>query len=192
MSRRELISKLFFQPWKKILWGVVTAIGLYDLFVSQFVVSAIQDKYPNLAEILNMLSLPWWAWMIIWLLLIIGFMFEDAYQIIRSYNSEPVLAKLGTLRKVGITLWHEGKTLLSEESVNRWWEKHLAWREECAQTIEPIDVSLANYMRVLGTGKGQIPRQGISDEHKHKIRMQSAWNNRLDEIIARLREKNRK
>ena len=188
MSRRELLGELLFQPWKKAVVFIVTVIGLFDLAISQGVVTVDQGKYQNLADILDRLSLPWWAWMIIWLASIIVLMFVGAYQMINRYNERPELLMLIQLRKQGITLWHEGKTKLSEETVEDWWEEHLAWREDCAQTIERVNASLAGEMRTLGTGNGIAWHQGISKGHNKKIWMQSAWNIRLDEIINKLRE----
>ena len=187
MSRWELLRELLSQPWKKVVIFIVTVIGLYDLVISQFIVTHAQSNYPNVADILDRLSLPWWAWVIIWLVSIIVLMFVGAYQIIKRYDERPELLKLSQLRKQGIDLWHEGKTKLSEDTVEGWWEKHLAWREECAQAIERVNASLAGEMRTLGTGPGIAWHQGISKDHNKKIWMQSAWNIRLDEIINKLR-----
>lgn len=85
-------------------------------------------------------------------------------------------------------MWHKGRSLLSEETVNIWWSEHLKWREECALIIEKVDDSLAGKMRHLGTEKSVTHVTGISPDHNHKVGMQSAWNNRLDWIIDELRK----
>lgn len=188
-KRWQALSMLFVQPWKKNITFLIALVSLYDLFVSQFVISSIQDDYPNVAEIMSLVSVSWYWWVIIFLSVTIIFMFEGAYRLFRFQDIAQILTKLVVYRENGVKLWHEGKSLLSEKSVEAWWNRHLEWKEECAQIIEEVDQSLAGDMRILGTGQGFEWKRGISGNHNHKVWMQSAWNNRLDEIIEKLRER---
>jgi len=102
-----------------------------------------------------------------------------------------VLGELSQKRAEGVSLWHEGRGLLSQKTVDAWWQEHLQWREESAQIIEKADVDLAGKMRTLKTEDGVKHNKGISPDHNHKVWMQSAWNNRLDWITDELRKEKR-
>lgn len=172
---------------KRIFVFVWIGFGAYDLVVSQFIIPNIQDKFPNTAEVFTKIDPPWWGTLLVLLLMLMIFIFEGSYRFHELSDVEKALAKLGEFRRLGVQLWHEGKTKLSPETVEDWWGRHLEWREECASLIEQVDPELASEMRTLGIGTGLRFNNGISKDHNHKIWMQSAWNNRLEEIMGKLR-----
>lgn len=186
MRRLRYLKKLFFRPVFSWIGFIITILGAYDLFISQFVQREIQDKFPIISDLFIRLGLPWYTWVIILLMFFLFVFFESGYKLL---DQNPVLYELSLLREEGITLWHAGARCMTQESVNKWWEQHLLWRERCAKVIEKMDQSLAGEMRTLGTDTGFRFNNGISEDHNHKVWMQSAWNNRLKEIIKEIRNK---
>jgi hypothetical protein len=189
MRRLSYLSKLFSHPLTRWISVIISIIGIYDLFISQFVKRQIQDEYPIIADYLSRIGWPWYFWVILLLTIFLVIVFESGYAITKQYDTQPELIELSALREEGVTLWHQGMQCISQDSVDKWWEKHLDWKKRCVQVVERVDPSLAGDIRTLGTGQGVIYNGGISQEHNHKVWMQSAWNNRLDEVIAEIRRR---
>ena len=190
MGRRAYFSKLFSHPLAKWVSGILTIIGLYDLVISQFVIREYQDEYPIVADYLYRLGWPWYVWAVLMLAVLLVVVFEGSYSLIKRYETRPELKELNALREEGVSLWSEGMRCMTQDSVDKWWIKHLDWRECCAQALERVDPSLAGNIRTLGTEQGAVYSNGISPDHNHKVRMQSAWNNRLEKTIAEIRRRN--
>jgi hypothetical protein len=189
MGRRAYFSKLFSHPLTKLVSGIIAIIGLYDLVISQFVIRQYQDEYPIVADYLYRLGWPWYVWAILLLVVLLIVVFEGSFSLIKRYETRPELIELSDLREEGVSLWHEGMRCMTQDSVDKWWKRHLEWRERCAQVVEGADPSLAGNIRTLGTEQGAVYSNGISQDHNHKVRMQSAWNNRLEKTIADIRRK---
>ena len=189
MQRLKYLKELFSRPGFKWIGVIITILGAYDLFVSQLIQREFQDKFPIISDFFVHLGLPWYIWVIFFLLFFLWVFFESGYEIYKPHTIHPVLKELTALRKEGVSLWHEGKGCLSQESVDKWWFKHIEWKERCVLVVEKIDESLAGKIETLGVGQGYSFRNGINRDHNHKIWMQSAWNNRLDEVIREIRQK---
>lgn len=189
MGRRAYLSKLFSHPLAKWASGIITIIGLYDLFISQFVIRQYQDEYPIVADYLYRLGWPLYVWIILLLVVLLVVVFEASYGIVKRYETRPELVELSDLREEGVSLWHEGKRCMTQDSIDKWWNRHLEWRERCAQVVESVDPSLVGNIRTLGTEQGVVYQGGISQEHNNKIRLQSAWNVRLEKTIAEIRHR---
>ena len=76
---------------------------------------------------------------------------------------------------------------MTQSKVDSRWNNHLDWRECCAQVVESADPSFAGNIRTLGTEQVAVYNNGITADHNNKVRMQSAWNNRLDKTIPEIR-----
>jgi hypothetical protein len=189
MGRRAFISKLFSHPLTKLVSGIIAIIGLYDLVISQFVIREYQEEYSIVADYLYRLGWPWYVWVILLLAVLLVVGFEGSYSLIKRYETRPELIELSALREEGVTLWSEGMRCMTQDRVDKWWIRHLEWRERCAQVVERVDPSFAGDIRTLGTEQGAVYSNGISPDHNHKVRMQSAWNNRLEKTIAYIRRK---
>jgi hypothetical protein len=173
----------------KVVSGIIAIIGIYDLFISQFVIREYQDDFPIIADYLYRLGWSWYIWVILLMVISLVVIIGGSYGILKQSYIRRVLLELSELREEGVYLWHEGKRCMTEDSVDKWWERHLDWRERSAQVVEGVDPSLAGSIRTLGTEKGIVYSDGISQDHNHKVQMQSAWNNRLERTIADIRSK---
>jgi hypothetical protein len=189
MRRLPYLLKLFSHPLTRWISALISIISIYDLFISQFVKRQIQDEYPIIADYIYRLGWPWYVWIILLLTIFLVIVFESGYAFTKQYDTQPELIELSALREEGVTLWHQGKQCLTQDSVDKWWKRHQEWREYCAQVIEKVDPSLGGNMRTLGIGQGVVYNTGISQDHNKKVWMQSAWNNRLDEVIAIIRHR---
>ena len=187
MQRLRYLRELFSRPIFKRIGVTITILGAYDLFISQFIQRKFQDKFPIISDIFIRLAWPWYVWVIILFGFFLFVFFESGFELLKQYTIHPVLKELTKLRIEGVSLWHKGKLCKNQEEVDKWWNKHLYWRERCAQVTEKFDESLAGEIRTLGTENGFRFYNGISKDHNHKVLMQSAWNNRLDEVIKEIR-----
>ena len=187
MRRLKYLKELFSQPVFNWIGVVIAFLGVYDLLISQFIQREFQEKFPIISDFFIRIGLPWYFWVIFMLIFFLFVFFESGYEIHKQNSTHPTLKELTALRKEGVSLWHEGKLCKNQEEVDKWWNKHLYWRERCAQVTEKFDESLAGEIRTLGTENGFRFYNGISKDHNHKVWMQSAWNNRLDEVIKEIR-----
>jgi len=189
MNRLKYLRKLLSHPAFKIIGGLITLLGVYDLFISQFILRAFQDDYPIISDYIIRLGWPWNVWIIIFLIFFLIVFFESSYKLLNQNTIHPVLKELSELRKEGINLWHDGERRMNQESVEKWWKKHVDWKSRCVNVVKKVDESLAGEIETLGTENGIRFKNGISEDHNHKVTMQSAWNNRLNKIIKEIRNK---
>ena len=61
---RNIFAEVFGQRWLRAPGAALTALGLYDLLLSQGLPEELAKKWPRLHEVIAMTGgwLPWWAW----------------------------------------------------------------------------------------------------------------------------------
>jgi hypothetical protein len=78
-SRSSTFQKLIWQPWKKRTAILIGIIGIYDLFLAQFLPDQLRHLFPTIINVFPRLNWAWWTWVIIVLITIIVFMFQGAH-----------------------------------------------------------------------------------------------------------------
>ena len=149
MSRWEMFKGLIYQPWKLIISLLIGIVSLYDLFISQFVERTLQDEFPRVVDVLQVIGLPWWAWGILWLILIIIFLYEGSFRYLNKFVEPPELIKLSELRTRGVAIRNEGTSLLSPESVDKWVQKYYGWENEILENLVALSPTKAELWRTL-------------------------------------------
>ncbi len=193
MSRLQFFKKLIWTPWKAIVYFVIGLISLYDLYLSQFLAETSKKYFPRLADIFVRIGLPWWLWIIIFLLFTLIIVFEGAYRDINSLIEIPQLKVLGELRAKGIVHRNSGSALLSNESMEKWREEQLAWENEVLGALKELSTVDFENFRVLGLMRNPRPfPYAINNKHRLFLQVYDEKLRRLDEIMKKYDSKGRR
>jgi len=195
MIRIKYLRILFSHPLFKIISSLLFIISFYDLFVSQFVIEELQPKYPRISEILSRLGLPWYGWVVIFLVYLSIVVFESSYRYIKRYETPTVLKELSELRKEGRILSGDLGGLdyrSSTDTVNEWASKHFNWREQIVQVLNKVDESLADEIRPSGRMKFEDLNPVVLRKNVLPLLIfeQTTSTKKLDGIIKEIRNKN--
>ncbi len=193
MSRLQFFKKLIWKPWKAIIYGAIGLMSLYDLYLSQFLAETSKKYFPRLADIFVRIGLPWWLWIIIFLLFTLIIVFEGAYRDINSLIEIPQLKVLGELRAKGIVHRNSGSRIISNESMERWRNEQLEWENEVLEILK--DLSTVDYenFHILGLFGNRRPfPEAISDNHRLYLQVYDEKLRRLEEIMKKYDSKERR
>lgn len=194
MSRWLLFKELIWHPWKLRVSIFIGILGIYDLISGQFIARSLQDKMPIIADIPSLIGWPLWAWIIIWLVFIIIFLFEGAYQYVMRFEEAPQLVKLSVLRTSGTALRNHGQTILSPESVDKWVSQYYEWENDVLENLSALSPTKAELWRTLDTYTAMTLSNPVNPKHKKYYVLFSAKLKRLktdiDEINTWMRLKN--
>jgi hypothetical protein len=154
----EIFTEVFGQRWLRIPGLLLTALCLYDLFLSQALTEEFAKKWPRLHEIVAMTGgwLPWWAWGWIATAFAAAVVFEYAVRLhartVRewpSYTTKEVRQKLWNKYHEGVELRNAGAGNITLELAKLWSVNYYKWREETLQAAEEVCPDLMNNIRVL-------------------------------------------
>jgi hypothetical protein len=99
-------------------------------------------------------------------------------------NRENIILSLSAQRAMGVALRNRGEILLSESSIQGWWNEHLNWHNNTKQLIAILDESKSLQWNTLDKFQ---PKRGfpnaINQDHRHKLQMFDEWLDRLDKLI---------
>lgn len=192
MTRLEFLKQLFWKPWKIIIEIVLWVLGIYDLFLSQFVSNALRPSFPRFAEINDKLGIRWYWWVIIFLFVTLVIGIESAYRYMSNLSEPKQIKELGELRAKGVELRNKGYGLLSLDSVNEWRTEQLHWEEIVLGILKSFSTYDYEYFRYLDTFTPirEYP-VAISIEHRKYLQVFDEKLNRLARIIEKYSETRR-
>lgn len=177
-------SNLLFRPWKFWIVGLISIIGFYDLFLSQFLSDTTREKFPRVSDLFIHFGWDWYNWIIIILVFLLFSFLEGTFRYIRQRENPPEIEMLLDLRKEGVELRNEGERILHFDQVRPWWDKHLDWRSRTADTIKLVDVNKCNKWKTLDTFKPKRKfASAFNQDVQKKLQMFDEWLSRLDSLI---------
>lgn len=129
-KRKYTVRAIIRRPWKWVFSGLAL-IGLYDLFVAQFIPNPL--VFPRVIDIPTRVGLSWQTWMVILLAAVLIMLFEGAHYHISSFENNK-------LNRVHVELWGYGSYALPREFGEPWRSAH------------SIDLSVANTSESIPLG----------------------------------------
>jgi hypothetical protein len=183
MSLLQILSRIF-RSWWRIVTGLLFLVGLYDLFLSQFLTETSRKYFPKLSDIFVRFGWPLWVWVIGLLAITLIAVLEGSYRFINSLLEPPQLKQLGELRAKGIVHRNSGSggQIMSEKTLERWRKDQLAWEEEVLEILKELSTADYEDFHYLDLWGNRRPFPAAFNDN------QRLWLQVYDEKLRRLHE----
>ena len=191
LTRWEVLRNVVLSKWRRIILGLWTLVGVYDLLVGQLLPIQWAASMPRVFDLLHVVRLTWHLWVIGFLFLLTVVVFESLYgeisrlsHLVRLQRSEPAeLAELGQLRTEGVKIRNSWASITRKDELPDLQSIYEDWNDRVLSTFARLSPGQATWLKTLDRWRWRY--QGLTRDHTRYLNIIDEKLRRLDLVLQK-------